>query len=159
MNQFTVKQIGKIDINEKGMFVKLEPEFVPALQALDEFSHVNIFWWFDGCDNEKSRTRLKVSHPYRHSPDVMGTFATRSPERPNPIALTTAQIIYIDYEEGSVQIAYTDANHGTPVLDLKPYTPSLDRVECPKVPEWCGHWPKSLEESEDFDWENEFERG
>lgn len=90
MNQFTVKQIGKIDINEKGMFVKLEPEFVPALQALDEFSHVNIFWWFNGCDNEKSRTRLKVSHPYRHSPDVMGTFATRSPERPNPIALTTA---------------------------------------------------------------------
>jgi hypothetical protein len=32
----------------------------------------------------------------------------------------------------------------------------FDRVEIPGVPEWCSHWPKSLEESGEFDWENEF---
>jgi hypothetical protein len=42
------------------------------------------------------------------------------------------------------------------VLDLKPYTPSIDRVESPSVPEWCDHWPKSYEESGGFDWEAEF---
>lgn len=49
-----------------------------------------------------------------------------------------------------------DADDNTPVLDIKPYTPSLDRVESPGVPEWCRHWPKSIEESGDFPWEGEF---
>lgn len=43
-----------------------------------------------------------------------------------------------------------------PVLDIKPYTPSLDRVETPNVPEWCSEWPKSTEESGNFDWESVF---
>ena len=75
----------------------------------------------------------------------MGIFATRSPIRPNPIALTAVEKLHIDYEKGVVQIAYIDANDGSPVLDIKPYTPSLDRIEAPEVPAWCAHWPKSLE--------------
>lgn len=86
----------------------------------------------------------------------MGIFATRSPIRPNPIALTAVEIIHVDYQSGIIQIAYIDANDGTPVLDIKPYTPNLDRVETPVVPEWCSHWPKSLEESGTFAWEQEF---
>lgn len=86
----------------------------------------------------------------------MGIFATRSPARPNPIALGTAQVIRIDHASGVIQIAYTDAADQTPVLDIKPYTPSLDRVESPAVPDWCSHWPKSLEESGGFDWESVF---
>lgn len=156
MSQFTVKSIGKMNVNEEGMFVQVEPAFIPALQALDGFSHIVIVWWFDGCDDEKSRTVLEVPSPYKQSPDVMGTFATRSPWRPNPIALTVAQVLYIDYEAGMIQIAYTDANDGSPVLDLKPYTPSLDRVKNPEVPDWCEAWPKSIEESGDFDWEAVF---
>lgn len=35
-------------------------------------------------------------------------------------------------------------------MDFKPYTPSMDRVESPEGAEWCGHWPKSREESADF---------
>ena len=45
---------------------------------------------------------------------------------------------------------------GTPVLDIKPYTPSLDSVETPGVPEWCSQWPKCTEDSWDFDWEAVF---
>ena len=156
MNQFTVNQIGKIEMNEAGMFVRIEPEFIPALQALEGFSHIQIVWWFDGCDNSRSRNVLEVPRPYKSAPQIMGTFATRSPERPNPIALTTAQVIRLDHEGGLIQISYTDADNGSPVLDLKPYTPSLDRVQQPYVPVWCSHWPESLEESADFDWENEF---
>lgn len=155
MQNFTVQSIGRINENEEGMFIELEQKYLPALQALDGFSHLNVIWWFSDYDDEELRTMLEAPQPYKKAPEIMGIFATRSPVRPNPIALTAVQVINIDYETGVIQIAYIDANHGSPVLDIKPYTPSLDRVETPGVPEWCCHWPKSLEESEDYEWENE----
>ena len=102
------------------------------------------------------RNVLETPQPYKKAPTVMGIFATRSPVRPNPIALTAVQIIHIDYDKGIIHVPYIDANDGSPVLDIKPYTPSLDRVETPGVPEWCRHWPKNIEKSGAFDWENEF---
>jgi len=156
MQKFNVNPIGKISINKDGMFIKLERKYIPALKALNSFSHLNVIWWFSGFDNEETRNILETPQPYKNAPEVMGIFATRSPVRPNPIALTAVEIIHIDYENGTIQIAYIDANDNSPVLDIKPYTPSLDKVENPSVPEWCCHWPKSLEDSANFDWENEF---
>ncbi len=86
----------------------------------------------------------------------MGTFATRSPRRPNPIALSCACVTYIDVEHGIVGLSYIDAHDQSPVLDIKPYTPSIDRVEVPQVPQWCSHWPSNVETSGDFNWEAEF---
>ncbi len=156
MQNFMVSPIGKISISKRGMFIELESKYIPALQGLDGFRHLNIIWWFSGFDNEEARNTLETPQPYKKAPEVMGIFATRSPIRPNPIALTTVQVIDIDYEKGIIQIAYIDANDGTPILDIKPYTPSLDRVETPGVPAWCSHWPASLEQSGSFDWGNEF---
>lgn len=156
MENFQVTPIGKISVTEGGMFIELEPKYISALKALDGFSHINIIWWFSDFDNEEARNVFETPQPYKNAPAVMGIFATRSPIRPNPIALTAVQVIHINYEKGIIQIAYIDANDGTPVLDIKPYTPSLDRVETPSVPKWCSHWPMSLEQSENFDWENEF---
>ena len=51
---------------------------------------------------------------------------------------------------------YIDAFDGTPVIDLKPYVPSVNKIENPKTPNWCSHWPKSYEESGNYDWESEF---
>jgi tRNA (Thr-GGU) A37 N-methylase len=59
-------------------------------------------------------------------------------------------------EKGIIGLAFIDAEDGTPVLDIKPYTPSLDRVENPIVPKWCAHWPKSVESSGSFDWSSVF---
>lgn len=156
MADFLVKPIGKINIEKAGMSIELEAKYVNALKYLDGFSHLNIVWWFSDFDNGKARNTLEVSRPYKKAQAVMGVFATRSPIRPNPIALTTVKVSHIDYEKGIIQIEYIDANDGTPILDIKPYTPSLDRVENPSVPNWCSHWPKSLEEAENFDWEGEF---
>lgn len=153
---YEVHSIGKISNTESGTFLELEPLYIPALQALDGFSHINVIWWFNGCDNKEARSILEAEQPYKTAPKKMGIFATRSPMRPNPIALTAAEVISIDYQKGIIQIAYIDANDGTPILDLKPYTPSLDRIETPGVPEWCCHWPKSLEQSACFEWEKEF---
>lgn len=156
MEQFIVNPIGRVRITQEGMLIEVDKKYSPALKELDGFSHVNVIWWFNDCNNEDARSILEVSAPYKNGPSTMGVFATRSPVRPNPVALTTAQILYIDLEKGIIGIAYIDANDNTPVIDLKPYTPSFDRVESPGVPGWCRHWPNSIEESGDFDWENEF---
>lgn len=153
---YEVHAIGTICNNEKGTFIKLDPQYIPALQALDGFSHLNILWWFSDFDTAEARAILETEQPYKNAPEVMGIFATRSPLRPNPLALTTVEVIHIDEELGLLQIAYIDANDNTPVLDIKPYTPSYDRVEKPGVPDWCAHWPYSLETSADFAWEEVF---
>jgi tRNA-Thr(GGU) m(6)t(6)A37 methyltransferase TsaA len=156
MQKMILHPIGKISVCDGKAAVVLDEEYAPALTGLEGFSCVQILWWFDGCDNENSRTKLTMEKPYRHGPDDMGTFATRSPERPNPIALSCAFVTGIDRANGIVHLAYIDAFDGSPVLDVKPYTPSLDRVEAPQVPDWCGHWPDSVEKSGEFDWEAEF---
>ncbi|GIO43849.1 SAM-dependent methyltransferase [Paenibacillus apis] len=152
MGNFMVRPIGRIRSDEHGMRIELEREFIPALTNLDGFSYINVLWWFHQNDTEESRSKLVENGPYKNSPDKLGTFATRSPERPNPIALTCACITYLDFDNGIIGLAYMDAEDGTPVIDIKPYTPSLDRVEHPIVPDWCANWPKSIEASGDYDW-------
>ncbi|QQZ61887.1 SAM-dependent methyltransferase [Paenibacillus sonchi] len=156
MSNLEVHSIGKVRSNESGTFIALEKKFIPALQSLEGFSHISVLWWFSDYDDEHSRSVLQTESPYKGSPEVMGIFATRSPMRPNPIALTAAEIIQTDFENGIIQVAFMDAYDNTPVLDIKPYTPSLDRVETPGVPAWCSRWPRSTEESGSFNWAEVF---
>lgn len=156
MNNYQLKPIGKVKNDDTGVLIQLEPEYIPGLQALEGFSHINVLWWFSDCDNQEDRNSLQTRQPYKNAPTVMGVFATRSPARPNPIGLTTSEIISIDFSKGTIRVAFIDADDNTPVLDIKPYTPSLDRVETPGVPGWCSQWPGSTEASGCFDWEQVF---
>lgn len=156
METYQLKPIGKVKNNENGTFIELEPAYIAGLAALDGFSHIQVLWWFSDFADERSRSILQTAQPYKGAPETMGVFATRSPLRPNPLALTATEILNADYENGILQVAFLDANDNTPVLDIKPYTPSLDRVEAPEVPDWCSAWPKSTEDSGSFDWESVF---
>lgn len=156
MGNMMLTPIGKVVNDQYEFYIALDKSYRPALEGLEGFGHIQVIWWFDGSDDESSRAKLTEQKPYTHGPAVLGTFATRSPERPNPIALSCAQVTYIDKENAVIGLAYIDADHNSPVLDIKPYIPSLDRVEYPIVPHWCEHWPNSYEESGDFDWESEF---
>lgn len=153
---FSLVEIGKTFANEKGFGIKVNPLYQKALEGLDGFSYIQVIWWFSQSDNIKSRSKLIEKKPYKKGPEVLGTFATRSPERPNPLAISTSYVTHIDKKNGIIYLAWIDAFDGTPVLDIKPYTPSADRVEDPQSPSWCAHWPKSIEDSEAFDWEEEF---
>ena len=153
---YQVRPIGKVKCEENGFYIQLNPEYVPGLQALDGFRHIQVLWWFSGCDNDADRSELQTRQPYKGAPEAMGVFATRSPARPNPIALTASEVIGIDGKNGIIRVAFIDADDDTPVLDIKPYTPSFDRVETPGVPAWCGDWPVSTEASGCFDWEQVF---
>lgn len=156
MENITIYPIGRISEFDGDMRIELDKRYIPALEGLEGFGCVQVLWWFDRCDNAIDRSSLTENKPYKKGPENLGAFATRSPARPNPIALSCASVTYIDRENGIVGLAYIDAMEGSPVIDIKPYTPSLDRVEAPEVPEWCSHWPKCCEKSGDFDWESEF---
>lgn len=156
MEQFLVKPIGKVRSDDRGMRIELDKDYIPALTNLNGFGYIQVLWWFDGTDSTESRTKLLEDSPYKGSPEKLGTFATRSPERPNPIGLTCSYVTYLDEENGVIGLAFTDAQDGTPVLDIKPYTPSFDRVKNPVVPAWCAKWPNSVEASGEFDWGSVF---
>lgn len=153
---YSLKTIGRTFADETGFGIKLESEYKKAMEGLEGFSHIQVIWWFSECDDEESRNKLIEKKPYKKAPALLGVFATRSPERPNPIAVSASFVTSIERKNGIIRLAWLDAFDGTPVLDIKPYTPSTDRVESPEVPEWCRHWPKNIEASADFSWEEEF---
>lgn len=144
--------IGKSREENGAFLIEVYPQYRAAMEGLGEHQYLQVIWWFDRCDNAESRHKLIEEKPYQKGPDALGTFATRSPERPNPIAVTNVFVLSVDAENGIIQVPYFDAFPKTPILDIKPYTPSVDRVESVRVPEWCEDWPKSVEASGDFDW-------
>lgn len=153
MSKMEVHPIGRVECEDGEFRIALDPEYAPALRGLEGYSHVQVVWWFD---RTQGRGTLVEERSYAKGPDELGVFATRSPMRPNPIAVSSVDMAYVDEAAATVGLYYIDAFPESPVLDLKPYTPSVDRVESPSVPEWCAHWPRSYEESGDFDWEAEF---
>lgn len=152
----TLCPIGAIRSDAAQTQLVLDRQYADALTGLEGFSHVQILWWFSQNDPQADASPWVEASPYRNGPTRLGTFATRSPMRPNPIALSCAQVLAIDKERATLTLAWLDALGGSPVLDIKPYTPSLDRVEAPAVPAWCAHWPNSIEASGDFDWSTVF---
>jgi len=154
--EFKVSPIGYVRAGKAEFCLQVEKEYRPALKGLEGFSHINVFWWCHLLDNEEQRKIMECERPYKTAPAKMGIFATRSPLRPNPIALTPVFVARLDCDQGVIHTPYIDAEDGTPILDLKPYHPAVDRIREVTVPDWCRHWPQWLEDSASFDWAAEF---
>lgn len=154
--QFTISPIGYIRCGEEGFYLEIKEEFRGALKEARGFSYLQVLFWCHHVDTPEYRKETIAQQPYKNSPAEVGIFATRSPVRPNPIALTPVPVIDIDLEKGIIRIPFIDAEPGTPIVDIKPYTPCLDRVKNVSTPEWNSHWPQYYEDSADFDWEAEF---
>ena len=103
-----------------------------AVRGLEEFSHLWLIWVFsEGFaskenDNEFSPT---VRPPRLGGNERMGVWATRSPNRPNPIGLSCVEIVSVEPEtpDGPViTVRGADLMDGTPILDIKPYIAYAD---------------------------------
>jgi tRNA-Thr(GGU) m(6)t(6)A37 methyltransferase TsaA len=156
-NGIEMEAIGYVRVTDEGSFIEVEPAFREALTGLEGFNTLTVLWWANLLDSAEARAIVTCERPYKAAPAVMGIFATRSPVRPNPICVTAVSVLAIDYERGQILIPYIDAEDGTPVVDIKPYTPASDRVRDVAVPEWCRDWPQWMEESATFDWSAVFE--
>ena len=149
---YELRAIGTVRSSNGVFRIQLDEPFRPALEGLAGFGHAVVVFWCHLVDNDEMRQAVICKRPYTKGPETLGIFATRSPVRPNPIGITPVQLTAVDVERGIIEVPFLDAENGTPVLDLKPYQPSVDRIRDVRMPDWCSHWPAWLEDSGSFDW-------
>ncbi len=103
--------------------IEIAPAFEAALEGVERASHLVVIAYLHKADRSVLRAsprKLRIEAP------PCGVFATRSPARPNPLALSTVELLK---REGCVlHVEPLDLLDGTPVVDLKTYSPGWDNV-------------------------------
>ena len=100
--------------------IEVDRRWAPALKDVETCSHLVVLYWMD-----KARRDLALQVP-RHYGEQRGTFALRSPARPNPIAMSVVRLLRLEGTRLSVQ--GLDCLDDTPLIDIKPYFASTDAV-------------------------------
>jgi tRNA-Thr(GGU) m(6)t(6)A37 methyltransferase TsaA len=100
--------------------IELDPRYAPGLADLALYSHILLLYWMD-----RARRDLIQQVP-AHLDHARGTFALRSPVRPNPIALAAVELIGV--EATTLSVRNVDCIDGTPLIDIKPYFASIDSL-------------------------------
>lgn len=103
------EEIGEVEVFE---------QFAEGLKDIEGFSHIVLIYWF-----HKSRGySLMVRTPWDTTPH--GLFTTRSPNRPCPLGLSVVRLVA--RKGNTLKVKDLDAIDGTPLLDIKPYVPTVD---------------------------------
>ena len=97
--------------------LEIDREWEAGLTDVEGFSHLFVIWVFDRSET----VELLGTPPTDDRPH--GVFATRSPNRPNPIGLTVVELLR--REGNRLHVRGIDMLDGTPILDLKPYLSGL----------------------------------
>ena len=100
--------------------VELDARWRAALKDVETCSHLVLLYWMD-----KSPRNLVLQVP-GHYGAQHGTFALRSPARPNPIAMSVVRLLRVECNK--LLVIGLDCLDGTPLLDIKPYFASTDSV-------------------------------
>jgi len=102
--------------------IEILDEYVDALKGLEKRTHLIVLYWLD----KGKRDKLRTFTPHDKKTEK-GTFATRSPNRPNPIAFN---IVDLDKIEGNIlYVRGMDALDGSAVIDIKPYVKEIDCID------------------------------
>src|SRR5215831_3292176 len=100
--------------------LEVEARWTAALAGVETCSHLIVLYWMN-----RSRRDLVLQMP-RHYTSGRGTFALRSPARPNPIALSIVRLLGV--EGTRLSVVGLDCLDETPLVDIKPYFASTDAV-------------------------------
>lgn len=107
--------------------IEVYPEYKEALRDLEKYEYIIVIYHMHLSKGWHTPVR-----PPRSS-HAFGLFATRSPNRPNSIGLSVIKLIKV---EGNIlHVSGIDAYDKTPVLDIKPWLPSID----------CPGWKTNLD--------------
>ncbi len=99
-------------------WLELLPSAGPGLQGLEAGRDVVLITWL-----HKARRDVLAVHPRRDdSNPLRGVFATRSPDRPNPVALH--RVTLLEIKDGRLKVGPLEAMDGTPIVDIKPALPA-----------------------------------
>ncbi len=112
--------------------ITVDVKFTDALNGIEDYSHVIVVYWMDKVKN------YVITHHPQGNPDVpvVGIFACRCPPRPNPIAVSTVELM--EHNGNKIKVKGLDILDGTPIIDIKPYWPIYDDVKDGKIPDWVN---------------------
>jgi len=143
VNGMTLKAIGVVrnEIKQPSMFdseevvseIVIDTNLTESLDNLDEFSHIIVLYWIHKATGQSP---IKVHPMGKHNLPLKGVFATRSPNRPNPVGKATVRLL--ERQGNILKVKGLDAIDGSPVIDIKPYLPGYDSVARAKVPPWVS---------------------
>jgi tRNA-Thr(GGU) m(6)t(6)A37 methyltransferase TsaA len=106
--------------------VEVFAPWAEALLGVGEYSHLDLLYWLD-----RARRDLVVQNPGNDGQRYFGTFALRSPQRPNPIGLSRVRLVAV--EGDTLVVRGLDCLDGTPLIDIKPVTCEFTPKAPPKA--------------------------
>lgn len=112
--------------------IEVEAAWAGALDGIADFSHIWVVWWLDRYEEPPEVVRVRPER--REEMPLVGIFATRSPHRPNPIAMTAVRLV--GHQGGRLRVEGLDAYEGTLVIDIKPYLRRGDMIPEATMPAW-----------------------
>ncbi|QOJ79736.1 tRNA (N6-threonylcarbamoyladenosine(37)-N6)-methyltransferase TrmO [Infirmifilum lucidum] len=126
--------------------IEVFEEYAEGLVGLEGFSHVIVIAYLHLSRQApllvKPRRLARFGIPLEDLPAI-GVFATDSPDRPNPLALSIVELKSV--RGRFLEVSGLDLFDGTPVLDIKPYTPSRS-LRITKLPAWYTELVQKLRE-------------
>jgi tRNA-Thr(GGU) m(6)t(6)A37 methyltransferase TsaA len=122
--------------------LEIESAWAGALDGIEDFTHIWVVWWLDRFESPPAA--LQVRPERKEELPLVGIFATRSPHRPNPIALTAVRLL--ERRGPLLRVEGLDAYEGTPILDIKPYLRRGDMIPEAQMPDWLERLWRSHDE-------------
>jgi len=105
--------------------IEIFDEFAEGLTDLSGFSHIILLYHFHQCQG----FALKVK-PWAEDVE-RGVFATRAPKRPNPLGISVVRLVSVSGR--ILEVEDVDILDGTPLLDIKPYIPTVDCRQAERI--------------------------
>jgi len=121
----------------------INQEYENCLDGIEDFSHIMVLYWSHRT-NDKQQHITKVHPAGKREYPLVGVFATRSPVRPNPICVTTVELL--ERRENVLKVKSLDAVDGSPIIDIKVHSPSYDSPSNVKQADWMEELMKYFRE-------------
>jgi tRNA (adenine37-N6)-methyltransferase len=131
----TPQQASAVDSRTDAVLV-LDPSLVPP-ESLRDLQGIERIWVLSYLD--RSGTWGPLVRPPRGARVRRSLFATRSPDRPNPLGLSAVELLRVDGTD--LHVRGIDLLDGTPILDVKPYVPYADAFPDSKAG-WIDEIPR-----------------
>lgn len=121
----------------------INQEYEDCLDGIEDFSNIMVLYWSHRT-NDKQRRITKVHPAGKKEYPLVGVFATRSPVRPNPICVSTVELL--ERRENILKVKSLDAIDGSPIIDIKVHSPSYDSPSNVKQADWMEELVKYFRE-------------
>lgn len=114
--------------------IAIDKKYAKGLDGIEDYSHIIVVYWM----SKEKECHLKHHPQGRMDIPFVGIFACRCPQRPNRLAISTVKLLF---RKGNIlKVKGLDIVNGTPILDVKPYTPQYDKIGKTKIkiPKWLN---------------------